>query len=66
MSLLPNAFVQKFAFLRFTQLPGWIEETAQRCCLYSMSEIHWKKPEVKVESYNFMVEDFSPYRTLLR
>lgn len=25
-----------------------------------------EKPEVKAESYNFMVEDFSPYRTLLR
>lgn len=46
-SLLPDAFVQKSACLRFTQLPGWIEESAQRCCLYSMSEIHWKNQRSK-------------------
>lgn len=48
------------------QLTGWIRETAQSCCLYAVREIQWRKAEVKVESYNFMVEDFSPYRMLLR
>lgn len=54
------------AFSGFIQFTSWIRETAQSCCLYSMSEIHWRKPEVKVDSYNFMVEDFSTYCILLR
>lgn len=48
------------------QLAGWIRETAQSCCLYAMREIQWRKAGVKVESYNFMVENFSTYHMLLR
>lgn len=62
----PDAFVWKSALLNITQFTSWIRETAQSWCLYSKGEIHWRKPEGKVESYNFMVEDFSPYCILLR
>lgn len=58
--------MQGFIGLKIYVFIGWIREIVQSCCLYVMREIYWRIVEVKVELYNFMVEDFSLYYIFFR